>query len=290
MNAKIYIWFLVIFLFNGCLSVPQKVSSDETAAQVIDLKLYIAHKDCYNYLLDMKFDGFPLLAKLDTGSVATIVPKNDFFNRYTPVRVESFTGSAHTIVKVPMIKIENIQIADFSINLKEVVRNPVARAPPTLGVNALSSQPFGFDFPHQHLLLNPKFPQEKLRDLNVAKDGRLLVDLEFDGAHYPSLIDTGYCYTSVDASVILQHPDIFVYEKDQSTVDLTGHTVKNRMFRMKTLKFSEFKLSNALVVENDLSDISKALGHPIVFILGSDHMSMAKWYFDIKNKKWAATR
>lgn len=287
-NFKLFLTFLALV---SCTNIPSQEpkASDSAISKTIELKLVTDDKNCGQYFLNTKFDGKKILGKLDTGSTLTTVPENNFFNRYPAARLFKLQGAAGVSINAPAIDIDNIEIDGFSLDLNEAIRNPVASAPPTIGINALNAQPFGFDFPNKHLLLNPMTPAGTLPNLIVAKDGRLLIETEFDKERFSTMIDTGYCYTTVDSSVIRRHPDNFSYEKDGEAIDPTGHTVKFRFYRMKDFKFPGFKLSNILVAESDLSINSKSLGQSVSFILGVDNMSMAKWYFDPANKKWSAS-
>ena len=283
---------VIIFLMVSCATVPPKEPKtpiNETVTKIMFLKLNINNKSCYQYLLNTKFDDQPILAKLDTGSNITMIPESNFFKNYPTQRTFNVQGSAKIPIKASSININHIELGGFTSELKEVIRNPVVSAPATIGINALNMQPFGFDFPRKHLLLNPPLPTGNMPNLTIAKDGRLLIEIEFNGEQYSTMVDTGYCTTVVDSSVIRQHPDNFVFKKYGEVVDPTGHFKKFRFFHMKTFTFPGFRLSNVLVAEDDLSGYATSLGQPISFILGVDHMVMAKWYFDPANKKWAAS-
>lgn len=255
------------------------------------LKVVRGELDSGKLYASCAFDGFHESCFVDTGATFSSLANLERFGTYPATGTIRFKSASGVPKEADEITISALQIDSDTLKDVKVARlNPKEGFESVIGINAIGSKPFAFQFnPDPVLNLDPQRPDRISSGVVIYEKGIFSIPVQVGNAHARGLWDTGAGLTSIDVEYVNAHPDDFSFVMDISNgSDATGNPVVMKLYKAKriTVGTHVFENENVLAIRFDV--IRERISNDVSLIVGFNLITKANWYFDLPKKQWAA--
>lgn len=99
--------------------------------------------------------------------------------------------------------------------------------------------------------------------------------------------DTGAGLSVVDRDFVERNPGGFTFVSDVTGRDVTGTPISIKLYRMDSLEVNGVLLPESHVLAMDFAFRGDYFGPDVQMVLGLNHMTVMKWYFDLPARRWS---
>lgn len=235
------------------------------------------------------FDGVTERCILDSGARISAVNDRPIFAAYPKIGSDFTTGVTGNVVPVDLIRINETQVGDLSIQNHTIRRQPDFVLSCLIGNDLLQTKSLYYDFVKNEILTNVYPAKEQSRPLHRYNGKWIGFPLTIAGGEYESFWDTGAGFTVVDSEIVDAHSEEFTFIQEIPMGDGTGEHGTAKIYSMKSLQFGQFEVRDSVVISYSLAQIRKEVPN-IKAILGHNVLTQFNWYIDNLNGKWSAEK
>lgn len=233
-------------------------------------------------------DGHEQRFYVDTGSTATKVRTNEFFDKYSSTENRSIVGLGGKPLSLSKIKVQKISMGPYSTTNHEILRYPNSPTfESTAGIDLLQNKAFVFEFSKSRMIELNKINGN--HNFKIGRKGHILIDTQIGNLNTCGIWDTGAGLTTIDTKLVESNPNIFTLSKELDAGDPTGAEFKMKLYAAKEIKIGNLVLKDVQFLAFDFSIIHEKLNDPNVNLaIGFNILVHHDWYFDMKSKVWTA--